>query len=98
MALGFLIGRFSIKGVALGAVTGTLLAGVLVGQMKIDIPDLVKTVAFIAFLFALGYKVGPQFFAGLRKGGLPQVVVAVVGCVVGLGVAYAMAKIMGYDA
>jgi putative transport protein len=96
MALGFLIGRFSVKGIALGAVTGTLLAGVLVGQLKIDVPDLVKTVAFIGFLFALGYRVGPQFFAGLRKGGLPQLLVAVIGCVVGLGVAYAMAKVMGY--
>jgi putative transport protein len=96
MALGFFIGRASIKGVALGAVTGTLLAGVLVGQMKIDIPDLVKTVAFIGFLFALGYRVGPQFFAGLRKGGVPQVILAVIGCVFGLIVAYAMAKIMGY--
>lgn len=96
MALGFFIGRASIKGVALGAVTGTLLAGVLVGQMKIDIPDLVKTVAFIGFLFALGYRVGPQFFAGLRKGGVPQVILAVIGCVFGLIVAYAMAKVMGY--
>ncbi|WP_020524229.1 aspartate-alanine antiporter [Catelliglobosispora koreensis] len=98
MALGFLIGKLTIKGVALGAVTGTLLAGVLIGQMTINIPDLVKTVAFIGFLFALGYRVGPQFFAGLRKGGVPQVILAVIGCVVGLLVAYAMAKIMGYGA
>lgn len=96
LALGFLIGRLSFKGIALGAVTGTLLAGVLIGQMKIEIPDLVKNVAFIGFLFALGFRVGPQFFAGLRKGGLPQVVVAVIGAVVGLGVAYGMSKLMGY--
>ncbi|NUT33644.1 MAG: aspartate-alanine antiporter [Hamadaea sp.] len=96
LALGFFVGRLKVKGITLGSVTGTLLAGVLVGQLDIQIPDLVKTVAFIGFLFALGYRVGPQFFAALRKDGVPQLVVAVVGCVVGLIVAYAMAKIMGY--
>lgn len=96
LALGFFIGRLSFKSITLGAVTGTLLAGVLIGQLDIDIPDLVKTVAFIGFLFALGYRVGPQFFAVLRKGGGPQIVVAVAGCLAGLAVAFGMAKIMGY--
>ncbi|MBB5873261.1 putative transport protein [Allocatelliglobosispora scoriae] len=96
LALGFFIGKLSFKSITLGAVTGTLLAGVLVGQLDITIPDLVKTVAFIGFLFALGYRVGPQFFAAMKKDGIPQLVVAVLGCLVGLGVAYAMAKIMGY--
>ncbi|NUR73117.1 MAG: aspartate-alanine antiporter [Hamadaea sp.] len=96
LALGFTIGRLKIKSVTLGSVTGTLLAGVLVGQLDIQIPDLVKTVAFIGFLFALGYRVGPQFFAALKKDGIPQLVIAVVGCVFGLIIAFAMAKIMGY--
>ncbi|WP_027346076.1 aspartate-alanine antiporter [Hamadaea tsunoensis] len=96
LALGFFIGKLRIKSVTLGSVTGTLLAGVLVGQLEIQIPDLVKTVAFIGFLFALGYRVGPQFFAALRKDGVPQLVVAVIGAVFGLLVAYVMAKIMGY--
>ncbi|GAB3842566.1 hypothetical protein ACFPIJ_42620 [Dactylosporangium cerinum] len=96
LALGFLVGRLRFRSVVLGPVTGTLLAGVLVGQLDITIPDLVKTVAFIGFLFALGYRVGPQFFAALRKDGLPQLVVAVVGCVAGLLIAYGMARAMGY--
>ncbi len=96
LSLGFFVGRLKIAGISLGAVTGTLLAGVLVGQLGIQIPDLVKTVAFIAFLFALGYRVGPQFFAALRKDGVPQLIVAVIGAVAGLAVAYAMAKVMGY--
>ncbi|WP_084964365.1 hypothetical protein [Thermoactinospora rubra] len=87
MALGFFIGRLSFKSLTLGAVTGTLLAGVVVGQLGIQIPDLVKTVAFIGFLFALGYRVGPQFFAALTKDGVPQMIISVVGCVVGLLVA-----------
>jgi putative transport protein len=96
LALGFLVGRLHYKSIKLGAVTGTLLAGVLVGQMHIAIPDLVKTVAFIGFLFALGYQVGPQFFAGLKKGGVPQLVLAAINCVIGLGIVYAISKILHY--
>lgn len=36
------------------------------------------------FLFALGYNVGPQFFKGLKKDGLPQVLFSVIVCGVGL--------------
>ncbi len=32
-----------------------------------------KTVFFDLFLFATGYKVGPQFFRGLKKNAVPQV-------------------------
>lgn len=96
MALGFFIGRIGVKGIVLGSVTGTLLAGVIVGQLDIQIPDLVKTVAFIGFLFALGFKVGPQFFAAMTKNGIPQVIISVVGCLVGLLVAWGMAVFMGY--
>ncbi len=96
MAIGFFVGRLHYKSIKLGAVTGTLLAGVLVGQLHIDIPDLVKTVAFIGFLFTLGYQVGPQFFAGLKKGGVPQLILAAVNCVVGLGIVYAISKILHY--
>jgi putative transport protein len=96
MALGFFVGRLHYKSIKLGAVTGTLLAGVLVGQLHITIPDLVKTVAFIGFLFALGYQVGPQFFAGLKKGGVPQLILAAVNCVIGLGIVFAISKILHY--
>ena len=39
-----------------------------------------KAVFFLLFLFAVGYKVGPQFFRGLKKDGLPQVGFAVLMC------------------
>lgn len=98
LGLGFIIGKLTIKGIVLGPVTGTLLAGVLVGILfdGIDIPDLVKTVAFVAFLFALGYNVGPQFFAGLRGDGVKHVILAVVNCLIGLAVVIALAKMLGY--
>ncbi len=67
LALGFVIGRLRFGTFALGNVVGTLLAGVLVGQLDIRVDPIVKVVFFDLFLFATGYKVGPQFFRGLKK-------------------------------
>ena len=43
-----------------------------------------EAVFFLLFLFAVGYKVGPQFFRGLKKDYLPQVGFAVLMCIVSL--------------
>lgn len=97
VAFGFLIGKVRYRAIALGAVTGCLVAGLVLGaQFKIQIDDTVKNLFFIMFLFALGYRVGPQFFRGLRKDGLPQVVNAVVVCVSGLLVSWLFAVVLGY--
>ncbi|MDP5312086.1 MULTISPECIES: aspartate-alanine antiporter [Streptomyces] len=97
VALGFLIGKVRYKAIALGAVTGCLVAGLVLGaQFKIQIDGTVKNLFFIMFLFALGYRVGPQFFRGLKKDGIPQVVNAVVVCVTGLLVSWLFAVLLGY--
>ncbi len=97
VALGFLFGKLRYRAIALGAVTGCLVAGLLLGaQFKITIDATVKNLFFTLFLFALGYKVGPQFFRGLKKDGLPQVVNALVVCVTGLLVSWGFAVMLGY--
>ncbi|MFE0643635.1 aspartate-alanine antiporter [Streptomyces sp. NPDC058877] len=97
VALGFLFGKLRYKAIALGAVTGCLVAGLLMGaRFEITIDDTMKNLFFTMFLFALGYKVGPQFFRGLKKDGLPQVVNAVVVCVTGLLVSWGFAVMLGY--
>ena len=93
---GFWIGRLKIGKFSLGTVTSVLLVGVLVGQLNITVDGPMKAVFFLLFLFAVGYKVGPQFFRGLKKDGLPQVGFAVLMCIVSLVSAWALAKIMGY--
>ena len=64
LAIGFLVGRVRFGTFKLGNVVGTLLAGVVVGQLDIRVDPVVKLVFFDLFLFATGYKVGPQFFRG----------------------------------
>ena len=97
LALGFFVGTLRIGGFSFGTVVGTLLAGVLVGQLGIQVPATVKTVFFDLFLFTTGYKVGPQFFRGLKKDALSQVALTAVLCVTCLVTALCAAKIFGYD-
>jgi putative transport protein len=97
LAIGFLIGRLRFGSFSLGIVVGTLLAGVLIGQLDIKVPALVKTIFFDLFLFTTGYKVGPQFFRGLKRDAIPQLVLTVVLCVTCLLTAFGFAKLLGYD-
>ena len=97
LALGYYFGKFTFKGIGLGAVTATLLAGVLIGQIGITISQPLKATVFLMFLFAVGYAVGPQFVRGVAKDGLPQAFFAVVQCVICLAVAVAVAKMAHYD-
>lgn len=97
VALGFLIGRLKFGSFSLGVVVGCLLAGVLVGQLDIKVPAIVKAVFFDLFLFTTGYKVGPQFFRALKKDALPQVALTVVLCVTCLLTAFGFAKLLNYD-
>ena len=98
IAAGFWIGKIKVGQFSLGIVTSVLLVGVLVGQLNITIEEPVQSVFFLLFLFAIGYKVGPQFFRGLKKDGLPQVGFAVLMCVGCLVITWILALIMGYNA
>jgi putative transport protein len=97
LGLGYYFGKFTFKGIGLGAVTATLLAGVLIGQIGITISQPLKSTVFLMFLFAVGYAVGPQFVRGVAKDGLPQAIFSVVQCVFSLIACVVIAKIAGYD-
>lgn len=77
LALGTLIGKASFKGISLGSTAGTLLVGVILSMIAeaafdiaYSIPGILSSFMLLLFMYALGLKVGPQFFSGLRKGGL----------------------------
>ncbi|MDE5808572.1 MAG: aspartate-alanine antiporter, partial [Muribaculaceae bacterium] len=98
LGIGFWIGRFKYKSFSLGTVTSVLLVGVLMGQLNIGVPGPLKQVFFLLFLFAIGYSVGPQFFASLRGSGLKQVIFAVVMCIIVLATTIGVAKLFHYNA
>lgn len=96
LAIGYFVGGFSYRGFSLGAVTSTLIAAVVIGQLGITISPNVKTVFFLIFLFAVGYGVGPQFVRGIASDGLPQALFTVVVALFCLAVPVIVAKLAGY--
>jgi putative transport protein len=97
LAVGFVIGRARLGSFSLGNVVGTLIAGVLIGQIGIQVAPVVKIVFFDLFLFATGYKVGPQFIRGLGRSAIPQMLVTVVLCLTSLAATFVAATLLGYD-
>ncbi len=97
LGLGFWLGKIRFRGFSLGAVAATLIVGVIIGQMKIEIPDIVKNIFFLFFLFATGYSVGPQFIRAMKGPGLRQAAFAVVEALVCAGLIIGAAALMGYD-
>ncbi|MET0542173.1 MAG: aspartate-alanine antiporter [Variovorax sp.] len=97
LAFGFWLGPKKFFGFNLGAVTATLIAGVAIGQLGLSIPGPIKSAFFLLFLFAVGYGVGPQFFAGLGKDGPKQIAFTLIVMVLCLLVPVACAYLAGLD-
>ena len=81
LALGYLIGKLKIKSFTIGATVGTLLVGLLIslvfkGAGTYQIDGTVKTIFFSLFIFAIGYEVGPSFFASLKSSGLKIIILS----------------------
>jgi len=97
LAFGYYFGKFTYKGIGLGAVTATLISAVVIGQIGITVNQPLKAFSFLMFLFAVGYGVGPQFVRGIASSGLPQAIFSVVQCVFSIAVCVVIAKFAGYD-
>src|SRR5262249_49001554 len=97
LSLGFFLGRRKVGNFSLGTSARVLLAGVGIGQLHIPTPALLKSVPFALFIFVVGYRVGPQFFRGLRGEGLRLAALALMLAVTGLLTAFAAAVLLGYD-
>ncbi len=99
IALGTILGRKQIAGFSIGATACTLVVAVIIGQLgNFVIPPLFKTVFFSLFVFTIGYKSGPEFFASLSFRTLTQVGLAVVVAITGLSIVLAFAFIFHLDA
>ena len=97
MAVGYAVGKIKFFGISLGATTCTLLAALALGQMNVEVSPLLKTVSFALFMFAIGYRVGPQFFGALKKDGLNYLWISLIVCFAGLAAAIFLGKLMGFD-
>ncbi len=97
LAVGYWIGNVRFGSFALGAVTGSLFAGLLIGQLDIPVSGPAKSVLFMLFLFANGYTVGPQFFRALKGDGVRSLALTLVQCICGLVVCVLFARLLKLD-
>jgi putative transport protein len=89
LGIGYWIGSIKFGGFTLGGVTGSLLAGMLVGFLfKVPVSGTAKSVLFLLFLFGIGYEVGPRFVAAMKGDGWRFAVLGVFMPAVGLLVAW----------
>lgn len=98
LAIGYFAGkRLKIFGFTLGSTASILLAAIVVGQVGVTIPPLVKNISFALFIFTVGYKVGPQFFGSLKKQGMNYLWLTVAVAVTSLAVTLAVGRLMHLD-
>lgn len=97
LLIGFLLGKVRIKGFTLGTVTGVLLVGIVIGGIHIEIPGSTKSIFFLFFLFCTGYSIGPQFFQGLKKDGLPIAIFSFLVCCSSLAFCWVIASVLHFD-
>ncbi|MFL5207384.1 MAG: aspartate-alanine antiporter [Microvirga sp.] len=98
IAAGYWIGSFKVGAFSLGPVTGSLFAGLFVGQFAhVPVSGMTKSFLFLLFLFGIGYSVGPQFMQALKRDGLKPMLLAVVVCITGLAASILIAKALRLD-
>jgi len=98
LAIGYFAGkRVKIFGFTLGSTASILLAAIVVGQVGITIPPLVKNISFALFIFTVGYKVGPQFFGALKKEGKNYLLLTIAVAVTALATTLLVGKVMHLD-
>ncbi|PAY07692.1 transporter [Bradyrhizobium sp. UFLA03-84] len=79
VAIGTVLGRIKIHGFSIGTTACVLIVAVLIGQLgNFAFPPVLRTILFSLFVFTIGYKSGPEFFASLSIRTLAQVAMALV--------------------
>jgi len=82
LGIGYPLGKVKVMGISLGSTAGTLLVGVAISLtaqvafgITYSIPGILSSIFLLMFMYALGLKVGPQFFSGLKSGGVAFIVI-----------------------
>jgi putative transport protein len=99
LAAGHAIGKIKFGTFSLGSTSSVLLVAITLGALVLKNTQfdlgLIKTISFGFFIFTIGYKVGPDFVSGLKRGGVKYVITTVFFCVCALAAAVLLAKAFG---
>jgi putative transport protein len=98
LAAGHGLGLLRFGTFQVGPVLGTLVVGVIVGQIGIRVPGALQAAFFLLFVFAVGFRAGPEFLRSLRASVAPQLALTVLLCTTALALAWSFARLFGLDA
>lgn len=94
---GYAVGAIKIGPFKLGGVAGTLLAALVIGQIGVKIDPSLERFMFTLFIYALGFSVAPQFFAGVDRTTWTWTLLVVVEVVLIIAVVFAAAYLFKLD-
>lgn len=98
IAIGTVLGRLKISGFSIGTTACILIVSVLIGQLgSFAFPPILRAILFSLFVFTIGYRSGPEFFASLSIRTLAQVVLALVIGSTGLVLVLIFARVFKLD-
>lgn len=101
LAAGYALGKVKFGTFSFGSTTSVLLVAIVTGALVLKNTEydlgLIKTISFGFFIFAIGYRVGPDFVSGLKRGGSKYVLIAIFFGVLALIAAIMLAKVFGLN-
>lgn len=92
LAIGFLIGNYKIASkFNIGATVGTLIVTLIVGQIgSFPRDEMLGTIFFGAFMFSVGYRIGPQLLVSLKLFGIRILIASIFWMVVAFLVGWSL--------
>lgn len=100
VGVGYLLGGIKIRGFSLGATASTIVLGLLVSSAtylagaKVEYPDLLSNVFFYLFIYAVGLRIGPQFWFGVKQEGVKFLALGAIAAALGPLLAYTFGRLL----
>ena len=103
LGLGTLLGRVRIGFITLGSTASTLLVGLILSSLvyfvtgqRFNVPGQIDTIFLQFFIFAIGLKVGPQFFSGLKREGFHFIALGLITATLTFGLILAASRFFDF--
>lgn len=93
VALGFAVGKINIKGVSLDS-SAIIFVAFIFGYLGVEIPEIIRELGLIFFIYSVGIQAGPGFFESFKKQGIKLIVLTAIiigtAAILSIGTAYVL--------
>lgn len=96
IALGLILGSVKIKGISLD-ISAIIFAALLFGHFGVKLPDIIKHIGLVFFIYSVGIQAGPGFFESFKRQGKQLIIITLVIILSAAGTALGLAYIFNID-